>query len=77
MCIVIRNLQRAVKFNIGQLHLDISLILKLCGCQSYDLGVLLVTNEKIRKLNADYRDTDEVTDVLAFPYHEVREVAGC
>uniref|UniRef100_A0A0B6YQM5 Uncharacterized protein n=2 Tax=Arion vulgaris TaxID=1028688 RepID=A0A0B6YQM5_9EUPU len=71
MSIAVRNLQQVVKFNVSQLHFDISLLLKLAGFQSYDLGVMLVCNDEIRKLNAAYRDTDEVTDVLAFPYHEI------
>lgn len=35
-----------------------------------DLSVTLTGDEEIRRLNATYRDTDEVTDVLSFPQME-------
>ncbi|KAH9520067.1 hypothetical protein Btru_059857 [Bulinus truncatus] len=71
MSIVIRNLQRAVRINKHQLLLDSLLLKKICGYEDFELGVLLVTNNHIRKLNKNYRNLNEVTDVLAFPFHDV------
>jgi probable rRNA maturation factor len=33
----------------------------------YELAVTLVEDERIRELNREHRDKDEVTDVLSFP----------
>ncbi|CAG5120916.1 unnamed protein product [Candidula unifasciata] len=71
MTLVIRNMQRTVKLNIRQLRVDVGLLLKLCDLQSHDLGLLLVSDYKIRRLNSEYRQVNEVTDVLAFPCHEI------
>jgi probable rRNA maturation factor len=35
-----------------------------------DLTVMLTSDEMIRRLNAQYRNLDEVTDVLSFPQQE-------
>lgn len=37
----------------------------------YDLSVTCVDDDAVKKLNKTYRDTDEPTDVLAFPFLEV------
>lgn len=35
--------------------------------KAYDLSVAIVSKEKIRKLNKQYRGKDEPTDILSFP----------
>lgn len=37
---------------------------------SWILNIVFVNNEKIKKLNNDYREKDSVTDVLSFHYYE-------
>ncbi|BFY98019.1 hypothetical protein BsWGS_01059 [Bradybaena similaris] len=71
MTLVLRNLQQAVKINLVQLRSDVGLLMGLCELQAYDLSLLLVSDDKIRRLNAEYRHIDEVTDVLAFPFHQI------
>ena len=44
--------------------------------QDSDLGVLLSSDEKVRKLNRDYRKIDQVTDVLSFPSMEIDPDSG-
>lgn len=35
--------------------------------QSYEISVLLVDNEEIKRINKEHRNIDKVTDVLSFP----------
>ncbi|GLD98523.1 hypothetical protein PINS_up007220 [Pythium insidiosum] len=45
-----------------------------CACSlSRDIGVMLTTNEHIRKLNNQYRKKDKPTDILSFPFHKITE----
>lgn len=36
-----------------------------------DVGVMLTTEEHIRRLNRRYRQKDKPTDILSFPFHKV------
>jgi probable rRNA maturation factor len=38
--------------------------------QTFEVSLLLCGDERIRKLNRDYRSKDRPTDVLSFPEHE-------
>nr|XP_006205077.2 endoribonuclease YbeY [Vicugna pacos] len=40
------------------------------GVRRFDLGVVCVDNERMRRVNRLYRRKDVPTDVLAFPFHE-------
>ena len=44
----------------------------LAGVSQYDLMVACVGSRYIRRLNRQYRNVDEETDVLSFPGLEVR-----
>ncbi len=44
------------------------------GLTDPELSVVLTDDEEIRELNREWRDEDEVTDVLSFPLHEPFEV---
>ena len=57
------------KFNVNTWDLKkwLNEILKRLKCDDMELSVLLVNDEKIRKLNAQYRKIDKPTDVLSFP----------
>ena len=39
--------------------------------RSFEVSVTIVTNDKIRALNAEYRGKDAPTDVLSFPMNEL------
>jgi probable rRNA maturation factor len=45
-------------------------LLAALACQSCDLGVLIVDDARIHRLNARYRGIDRPTDVLAFAMRE-------
>lgn len=41
--------------------------------EALDINVLIVSSEDIRRINAENRNIDRVTDVLSFPYYEYEE----
>lgn len=43
---------------------------EIYDCSGLDLSIALVSDERIRELNRDYRQQDRVTDVLSFPDEE-------
>jgi probable rRNA maturation factor len=45
-------------------------LLAALACQSCDLGVLIIDDARMRRLNARYRGIDRPTDVLAFAMRE-------
>ncbi|GFR60701.1 endoribonuclease YbeY [Elysia marginata] len=71
MTVFIRNMQRVVKLNTAQLKKNLNLIVSCTEYEGFDIGLMLVNDEDMRKMNLQYRGMDEVTDVLAFPYHEI------
>ncbi|MDR2397520.1 MAG: rRNA maturation RNase YbeY, partial [Spirochaetaceae bacterium] len=51
-------------------------VLKELKKDAWDLSVLFCDDKTIRHLNAQFRHTDEATDVLSFPLGETVEEAG-
>jgi rRNA maturation RNase YbeY len=51
----------------GVLEPFVSEVLGLCGRPHVELCISFVDDEKIRRLNREYRGIDEPTDVLSFP----------
>jgi probable rRNA maturation factor len=45
-------------------------LLEALACQSCDLGVIIIDDARMRRLNARYRGIDRPTDVLAFAMRE-------
>ena len=45
-------------------------MLEALACQSCDLGVIIIDDARMRRLNARYRGVDRPTDVLAFAMRE-------
>lgn len=72
--VIITNEQKAVKIPTG-----IRILLRRC-CNAviqlekltgeYEVNITFVDNERIKELNAKYRDKDTATDVLSFPMGE-------
>jgi len=46
-------------------------VLRKLNLKNWELSVLFCDNRYIKKLNAQYRDKDEPTDVLSFPLGEI------
>ncbi len=65
----IRQTQRTINFSINLFKKKADFILKKLGYENFDLGIWLTTNKTIQKYNYLYRNKNEATDVLSFPYH--------
>jgi len=70
--ITIENRQDKVKINIAQLHKDARHVLKLLNYANYDLGICLIDNVAMQEYNNTYRQKNVPTDVLSFPFHELK-----
>ena len=72
MTLVLKNLQNIIKLRMCQLEKDIIILRRLMNIEMFDVSVLFVKDDYIRKLNEKYRQCEGATDVLAFPALEVR-----
>lgn len=70
--VIIKNTQRKIKINTQQFEKDANVVLKELGYEGYDLGIWFTTNRMIRKFNKQYRNKDVPTDILSFPYHQLK-----
>lgn len=68
--IVVRNLQKVVKFDSKLLKSDVTFLQHLLGISAYDTSVLCISKRKMRTINMQTRGIDRVSEVLSFPYHE-------
>lgn len=72
--VIISNRQKEVKVPVG-----IRLLMRRC-CEATlstegftetgEISINFVSNEEIRKINAEFRNVDAVTDVISFPFGE-------
>jgi probable rRNA maturation factor len=60
------NKQRKHPVDNGELRRFLSLLVPVLGGDRRAFSVVFVTDEKIRRLNRDYRGVDKPTDVLSF-----------
>lgn len=72
MPVWLRNFQRKVILNEPLLKMHCCFLLNSFGVSQFDVSIVCVTTNKIQHLNKSYRKKDEPTDVLSFPYHEVK-----
>jgi probable rRNA maturation factor len=49
------------------LKADANSLLQILEMERYELSIVLVSDRAIRKLNRDFREKDQATDVLSFP----------
>lgn len=68
--IYLRNTQRSIKINTGQLTKDVQTFLTALGYEDFDIGIWITTDATIKKYNREYRHKDKPTDILSFPYHD-------
>jgi probable rRNA maturation factor len=66
--VAIANRQRRLKINTHRLAEIAERALELVGDKRFHLGIVLVNDVAIAKLNARYHDTPGATDVLSFDY---------
>lgn len=72
MSLVLRNLQRAVPLRRVPLRQRMEVVRSILGVQKFDLGIICVDNKSIQHINRIYREKNTPTDVLSFPFHEVK-----
>jgi probable rRNA maturation factor len=70
--ITIANKQDKVKLSVARLKKDAQYVLGLLDYADYDLGIWLIDNELMQQYNKQYRNKDVPTDVLSFPYHQLK-----
>lgn len=75
MSLALRNLQRAVPLRRAPLRRRLQALRGVLGVQEFDLGVVCVDNRRMQRINRTYRGRDVPTDVLSFPFHEVRSAS--
>lgn len=74
MSLVLRNLQRAVPIRRVPLRKRMEIVRSTLGVQKFDLGIICVDNKSIQHINRVYREKNIPTDVLSFPFHEVKSI---
>ncbi len=68
----IKVTETKVTVNTQHLVKDAQRILNLLDYSDYDLGIWLATNHEIQEFNKKFRHKDKTTDILSFPYHEIK-----
>ena len=58
--------------NVHWLKCVSEFLLWAAGAGRFDVSLFCVGRRKIQHFNRTYRKVDKQTDVLSFPYHEVR-----
>jgi len=71
MKVILINNQDKVKLNLSIMEKAITYISnKFSRGQNYELSIVFVEKEEIKRLNKKYRNADRETDVLSFSYVE-------
>ncbi|CAI5720642.1 unnamed protein product [Hyaloperonospora brassicae] len=57
-----------------KLHAQVQAMVRCLDCPGgpWDVGVLLTTDNHVQKLNRKFRQQDNPTDILSFPFHKIR-----
>ncbi|HXX52928.1 MAG TPA: rRNA maturation RNase YbeY [Thermodesulfovibrionales bacterium] len=72
MKVLIENRQRLIKINLRRLKRDSLALLTAFHLNKAELGILLVSDRQMKRLNFLYRSLNTPTDVLSFPLYEQR-----
>lgn len=67
--ITIKNTQRSIKIDTEYIRKIVECILEILDYRDFDIGIICVGPQTIRKYNAEYRNKDKVTDILSFSFH--------
>lgn len=70
--ITIKNTQRTIAIDKKFVTKIAETILAKLEYQDFDLGIWFTTNKTIRSYNKQYRNKDKATDILSFPYHQLK-----
>lgn len=58
------------RIDVAKLKRQSDILVAAAGCKGWELSVLLTGDKAIQALNKNFRQLDEPTDILAFPFHE-------
>ena len=67
MGILLRNDHPQVIIDFEDINKKIGVVMKSLGCLNQEVSILLTVDADIRKLNQQFRNIDQATDVLSFP----------
>jgi len=70
--ITIKNRTRRISVETEKIKATLKKLLSHVGYENFDLGLLITTNNTIQKFNKEYRQKDQPTDILSFPYHQLK-----
>ena len=71
MITIINKITR-IPVNNKQLKKNTNLLLDALGYKGFDISLLLTTNKTIKRYNTYYREMNAITDILSFPYYEIK-----
>ena len=67
--ITITNRQRKIAVSLDVMRKQVAAMLSVLRYDDFDIGILLTTDESIRRYNRDFRHKDKPTDILSFPFY--------
>lgn len=67
--ITITNRQRKIAVSLDVMRKQVATMLSVLRYDDFDIGILLTTDESIRRYNRDFRHKDKPTDILSFPFY--------
>ena len=67
MGVLLRNDHPQVNIDSEDINKKIGVVMKNLGCLNQEVSILLTVDADIRKLNQQFRNIDQATDVLSFP----------
>ena len=76
MVVLIRNLQKRIVLNIPLILQNANTLVDILRINHFDVNLVFVGKGFIKSLNLRYRRRNVTTDVLAFPYLQVRSSKG-
>ncbi|KAM9287503.1 LOW QUALITY PROTEIN: GDP-fucose protein O-fucosyltransferase 2-like [Morus bassanus] len=71
MSLAVRNAQRAVPVRRAPLRRAVCALRAALGASRFDVGLVCAGDGLMRRLNGEYRQRPEPTDVLSFPFHRL------
>ena len=70
---IINDIDKEVE-EIDFLNDYVSYIVKKLELEKCEFNIIIVDNEKIHKINKEYRNVDRETDVISFAFEEVQDI---
>jgi len=72
MSVLLKNAQTAVRLQWRRLEKDVTLLRQICRVEKFDIGIMCIDTNTMTLLNKRYRNENKPTDILSFPFFEVR-----